>query len=730
MTVSEQALAAAGPRDDSGERAAGAPRIWGEWAVVAAVFLAYAVFAVFAWESFDATLGPAFFYPSAGITVAAFILSHRAVWPGIAGAVIVAELAVDALYGNPLGLSIAYAMSNVVEPLVGASLVLAWCGGRPDLRERRQFRAFIVGACLAGPVVGGLIGGTAKAIYGGFPWLPTAATWASGDALGALVVASPILLWTFQAHILRRRPWETAGLLALTAAVSGGTYWSAAPPSMLTLPVLALAAFRLDMLGTALAGAVAALVGNIMTTRGHGLFASYDVSPALQLWLTQAFVAIITVVAMLIAREAGARLRAVREREAERRERLRLESLSRLAHQLSAALSPDDIGRALQAQLLNDAGAGALTMGLLSADGRRLECVTMAGFPEAVVTRYATAGMLMNQRGVATDVVRSGTPVEFHSFAAYREAYPDTGLVGAGHGAESIVGWPLSYGGEPFGVLVLLWPGPGPLDTSQRSYISAVATMVSQALVRAKIYADQHARAAVLRSLAQPVAQVGVVGLEYRALYRPADDVHGLGGDWYSVLALPDGRTYLAVGDVMGHGLSSVEDMAQLRSTGNAYAHRGMSPDQVLTDLNRFAVNQIRGEFATNLVAFFDPGDFTLTYSSAGHLPALLRRARTGEVIRLSEASGPILGPFEDSGYEQSTVPVGPGDVLVMYTDGLVEHHEDGLTAGIDNLEQVVTAWSAEALMDCEALAGVAAATPSPDDICLLVVKFGGAKTN
>ena len=692
-------------------------------AIVLAVFVGYAGLAAGAWGLFDPTLGPAFFYPSAGITVAAFVLSRRALWPAIAGAIALAELAVDILNANPIGLSLVYVVSNVAEPLLGATLVLAWCRGRPDLRRRSDFKAFILGACLAGPALGGLIGGSAKAINGGFPWLSTVSTWASGDALGVLVVAAPILLWADQAHILRRRSWETVGTLMVTGALAVGTYWSAAPEMMFVLPVLAWAAFRLDMLGAALAGAVAAFLSNFMTARGYGVFANYDASPALRLWLNQAYIATITVVAMLIALEAGARLRAVREREAERQERLRLESLSRLAHQLSVALTADDIGHALVGQLVNEFGAHALTMGLLSEDSRRLDCVTMVGFPQPVVDRYAGAGMPMSQSAIATDVVRSGAPVEFHSLADYQRAYPDTCIVADTDDTESIVAWPLSYSGKPFGVLLLLWPGTELLDGSKRSYISAVATMVSQSLVRAKIYADQHARAAVLHSVAQPVAQVHSTALEYRALYRPSDTANGLGGDWYSVMALPDRRTYLAVGDVIGHGLASVEDMARLRTTGDAYAHQGLSPAQILTELNRFASHQIQGEFATNVVAVFDPDDFSLTYGCAGHLPALLRRAETGEVIRLSEPSGAILGPFEDSVYEQRTVQVEPGDVLVMYTDGLVEYHEAGLMAGIAQLEQVLA--THEALPDCEALAREVARPPYQDDICLLAVRFG-----
>lgn len=697
---------------------------------VLAVFVAFAGFAVLSWESFGSSGGPSFFYPAAGVTVAAMMLSRRALWPWIALAVVVAELLVDIHYGSPLWVSLSFATANVVEPLVGAGLVLTWCGGRPDLRVRRGFTLFLAGACVIAPVFGALIGGTASSLNEGTRWLSAAATWWAGDALGVLVMASPILLWGLQSRSLRRRPVEALAVLAVTIALSVATFWSHFPPTVLILPVLAWAAFRLDMLGAAIGGAVAAFLANIMSTRGQGIFSHSDLSVGEQVALTQLYVAVIVVVAMLIAQEAAARLNAVQAREAERRERLRLETLSRLAHQLSGALTPEDIGAALESQVLNDAGAQGLVLGLASADRTTLKPVTIAGYPVTTL-QHLDSGVPLDIPSVLTDAARLGVPVEIRTVADYAAAYPRFADLAHRFGAETMVGWPLSSGGQPFGVLLLVWKQPQPLNEAQRAYISAVSAMVSQALVRAKIYADEHARAAVLHSVAQPVAQVDIAGLRYRALYRPADHgEHGIGGDWYSVLALPDGRTYLSVGDVIGHGLLSVEDMAQMRSAGNAYAHMGLSPDQILTQLNRFAATQIRGEFATNLVVIADPDTDSLSYSSAGHLPALLRRAATGEVIQLGGASGPMLGPFDDSDYVSETVTVAPGDVLIMYTDGLVEHLGIDLRAGLSHLEKVVAAWPPEALLDCEALAEQVAPSPHTDDLCLLVVRFGAGHVN
>jgi hypothetical protein len=690
------------------------------------VFLAFATGAVLSWESFGSTVGPSFFYPSGGVTAAAMILSRRAHWPTIAAAVIAAELLVDSVYGNPLALSFAFAVSNVVEPIVGASIVLAWCGGRPDLRKRRDFVAFIAGACLAAPLVGGLIGGTASSVLNRLPWLSAVLTWWSGDALGVLVVATPILLWTTQSHVVRRRPWETAGILILTAAFSVASFWTEAPPSMLILPMLAWAAFRLDMLGAALAGTVAAILANVMTTRGWGLFRNANVGQETRVLLTQAFVATIVVVALLIAQEASARTRAVKGEETQRQERMRLETLSLLSQQLAAALSPHDIVQALEDQVLDEAGAKALAVGLVSPDGKKLEWVNVPGFAPHIVAEFA-GGIALSRRTVVADVARFGSAIEIRSLAEYADAYPETAQWLTDAGAESAVGWPLTSGDTVIGVLLLLWTDPQPLNVPQRAYISAVSTMVSQALVRAQMYRDEYARSAILQAAVLPSTPADTSGLDVGVFYAPADRAQGLGGDWYDIMALPNGRTYLAIGDIVGHGLPAVEDMAQLRSAGRAFAHQGQSPAGLMADLNRFTADVGQGEFATMVAAIFDHDSNLLSYCSAGHPPLLLRRGDSDEVIRLSGASGPVLGPFEDSAYTEGTVQVRPGDVLVMYTDGLVEHQGHTVQAGITYLEQVISACPPEALLDCEALADRVAPSPRSDDICILVIRFAAA---
>ena len=597
MTTSEPPTSATLNRRESWRSAGG---------LFAGVALAYLTGAVLSWQSFGAGVSPAFF-PPAGVTVAAMLLTPRSRWAVIISAIVVVEMAVDLHYGVGVRAASGFALANSLEAVIGASLVLAWCNGVPDLRARGDLSKFVAAACVAGPLVGGLIGGAVSAVSNDIS-LPTAVVhWWAGDGIGALVVGAPILLWPTQSHILRTRLAETALVVAVTAALSLTALWWQAPPTLLLLPVMAWAAFRLDVIGAAVAGAVLAFTVNYMTGSGRGLFGESNLGAPARLALTQVFIAVIVLVAMLIAQEAAGRVAAVRAREAERRERDRLQILAQLAQLLSAALTPTQIGDAVVKQLFNDAGAQAVALGLVAPDGRRLEWVRMAGYPQLVHDKFA-GGILLDDLSAATEAVRTGRPVVIGSSAEYPRRYPDKGDMMALTGAEALVNWPLTSGANPIGALGMMWTRPQPLDAAQLAYISAVATMVGQALVRAQVYADEHARAAVLQAAVLPTEPADKVAeLDLAVSYEPADAEHGLGGDWYDVMALPKQQTYLAVGDVVGHGLPAVEDMAQLRSAGRAMAVQGLPPAQLLAELNTFTAHASHGRFATMAVAVFDP---------------------------------------------------------------------------------------------------------------------------
>ena len=712
----------------SGEPRSGARATLTNWRSAGVLFvvvgLAYAAGAFLSWQSFGAGVGPAFF-PPAGVTLAAMLLTPRSRWGVIVAAIFAAELAVDLYYGVGVRFAAGFALANSVEPAVGASLAWAMCKGVPDLRVRADLAKFVGSACLAGPLVGGLIGGAVSAASNGTSWPTALVHWWAGDGVGVLVVGAPILLWPRQSHLLRARLAETVAVVAVTAALSMTAFWWQAPPTLLLLPVMAWAAFRLDVIGAAVAGAALAFTLNYATGSGRGLFTDLYLAAPARLAVTQVFIAVIVLVAMLIAQEAAGRVAAVRRGDDERRERDRLETLAHLAQRLSAALTPSQIGDSVVTQLCDDAGAQAVALGLLSSDGSRLEWVKSAGYPQPAHDRLA-GGILLDEHTAATEAVRTGLPVVIGDSAEYERRYPDYGDMMAVTGAKALVNWSLNSGGKPIGVLGLMWTRPQPLDAAQLAYVSAVATMVGQALVRAQAYADEHARAAVLQAAVLPTEPADVAGLDLAVSYEMADVVHGLGGDWYDVMSLPEQRTFLAVGDVVGHGLPAVEDMAQLRSAARAMILQGLPPARLLAELNTFTTYASHGRFATMAVAILDPLSGDVSYGLAGHPPPLLRRSRDGEVVRLADAGGPVLGPIRDAVYTEGRVRLEPGDILAMYTDGLVERPGRDVDTGILHVERLLASWETETdlAQGCRQLTDTLSSPPRRDDVCVVAVRM------
>ena len=216
-------------------------------------------------------------------------------------------------------------------------------------------------------------------------------------------------------------------------------------------------------------------------------------------------------------------------------------------------------------------------------------------------------------------------------------------------------------------------------------------------------------------------------GLELAARYLASGAGQQVGGDWFDVFPIAGGRVGLVVGDVIGHDLNAASEMSQIRSALRAYAVDGDPPAQVITRLDRL-VDALR---LTQLVTVFygvldvpdNTGHRALRYTNAGHLPPMLRRA-DGRVDTVAGGGSAVLGAPIAIEHTEDELTVGPGDLLVMFTDGLVEVPGGSLDDGLSRLADAVAApagQDADAM--CEhVLAGVAGRTLR-DDIALLAVR-------
>jgi serine phosphatase RsbU (regulator of sigma subunit) len=184
-----------------------------------------------------------------------------------------------------------------------------------------------------------------------------------------------------------------------------------------------------------------------------------------------------------------------------------------------------------------------------------------------------------------------------------------------------------------------------------------------------------------------PRAAFQTAGLEAFGMTRPANTV---GGDFYDILPLPDGQVLLALGDVAGKGSPAALLMALLLAMMRTLVDEGLGGAALVTRLNAQIVKHApRSRFITLFVATLDPVTGRLTYVNAGQNPPLLRRS-TGDYERL-RAGGMALGMFDHAEYTEGHLVLGPGDVIVMYSDGVTEA-EDVYGRPFDEagLEQVV----------------------------------------
>ncbi|MET7647653.1 SpoIIE family protein phosphatase [Streptomyces sp. NPDC005426] len=210
--------------------------------------------------------------------------------------------------------------------------------------------------------------------------------------------------------------------------------------------------------------------------------------------------------------------------------------------------------------------------------------------------------------------------------------------------------------------------------------------------------------------------------LRIAATYQPGGTDAAVGGDWYDVITLGAGRTALVIGDVMGRGVRAAAVMGQLRTAVRAYARLDLPPHEVLQLLDGLAAEIDASQIATCAYAVHDPNEGLLVYSSAGHLPILVRD-EDGTVRRAADPTGPPLGTggwIHTSG----TIALPPGSTAVLYTDGLVERRSEDIDEGMTALERALSGANGSPQVVCDRLIRSLNVTAEhDDDVAVLVVQ-------
>lgn len=219
-----------------------------------------------------------------------------------------------------------------------------------------------------------------------------------------------------------------------------------------------------------------------------------------------------------------------------------------------------------------------------------------------------------------------------------------------------------------------------------------------------------------------PDEPVDLPGMRVAVRYLPAEQAARIGGDWYHAAELPSGQILLAVGDVAGHGLRAAATMAQLRHALAALAVTTTAPGELLRLLNQVLVDTSEGATATAVVARFDPATQSLTWAQAGHpAPVMARRGVPGPLPR---PRGLLLGAVRDAVYDEATVPMTVGDLLLLYTDGLVERRGRSIDEGLAQVMQTVAeAIATDPGQPLARLLGLLRQANPDDDTCVVAAR-------
>lgn len=248
-----------------------------------------------------------------------------------------------------------------------------------------------------------------------------------------------------------------------------------------------------------------------------------------------------------------------------------------------------------------------------------------------------------------------------------------------------------------------------------------LARRAAVAIDNSQLHTELREMAVRLQRAVLPAALPRVDGWELAAHYSPAGHLD-VGGDFYDVIKLDDRRIALFVGDVMGRGVHAAAAMAQMRSAVRAFIAVDPSPGSVMSRLDRLFEQYDIDQLVTMTYAVADPDRDEIVIANAGHPAPVVLRA-DGSQSTLDVADGLLLGA---GGTERKAVtfPFGPGDLLLAFTDGLVERRDEDIDVGLLRLEAACGRLRTGALR--EHLVGLIDEVRDPvrdDDVALLAVR-------
>ena len=374
----------------------------------------------------------------------------------------------------------------------------------------------------------------------------------------------------------------------------------------------------------------------------------------------------------------------------ERATAARLAVLQRATAELSAAVTPAEVGAAAVAHLARLVGDFS-TVGVYEIDGPGAALLPLALEKIDDTAKPRLTSVPLQSPLVVAEAVREQRPLWVDDVEAPEWAVPHPGWadVLGGLGIRGVIALPLIAGGRAVGVMGVGFRVPLRECAIERATLTALAEQCAQAMDRARLYRAEHRVAETLQRSLLPQRLPQLPRLALDARYLPGAEGVQAGGDWYDVIELDEHRVAIAVGDVVGQGAAAAAVMGQLRSALAAALLQGHGPAAALELLDRFAARVPGTRASTAACLTLDWAAGLVCWARAGHPPALLADS-AGVRLLDGDGHGPVLGLTGRAPYSEGVTGLEAGATLVLYTDGLVERRGEVIDEGLDRLADAV----------------------------------------
>ncbi|MBE0448722.1 MAG: SpoIIE family protein phosphatase, partial [Actinobacteria bacterium] len=352
-----------------------------------------------------------------------------------------------------------------------------------------------------------------------------------------------------------------------------------------------------------------------------------------------------------------------------RRRAKELSILNKLSNTLSQTLELDTLLNAAIDSVMDLLEADGAAIYLLDEEGQVLRLTVHRGLTDHFVENSLEIPFGERLPGA---VAKSGEPLIIEDLSEY----PEFEAAVVYEAFVSLVGAPIKSKGRVIGAFPIGSRRPGKFTSDDATLLESIGNEIGVAIENSRLYEAQRNISEELQRSMLPALIPSIPGIQIGVRYASATEEAVVGGDFYDIYDI-DGKYALVIGDVSGKGIEAAASTSMIKYILRSYLYRNPSPSPALTEANGFVRRQAeQAAFITVFCAVYDPKLGTVTFSNAGHpYPCLLNQIlKTCTVLATRD---PAIGIIEDYNYSENTAVINPGDLIVAYTDGVIEARSD-----------------------------------------------------